>query len=184
MAEETKSGCLSARTGPQWRRLLGAYTVFYTFLGCWMAALMAIYMSTTSDTCTWNNGDNFCLGESKFHNLIDAAVTVPRAFRSLNAECKPNNCTVAGRVRVNNDWKLRELDLESLIVIRCNLVADDNVLAGLGYSANCDVPTDVRTNIEQGGGDFIGHDCRVVSLNIASRYVFAYLRRHRLAHTT
>jgi hypothetical protein len=51
---------------------IARYICSYCFLGAWMASLMAIYLSTTADTCAWSNGDNFCLGESKFHNLIDA----------------------------------------------------------------------------------------------------------------
>jgi hypothetical protein len=119
--------CANSRTKEGWAKLGGAYTIFYAFLACWMACLMAIYTSTNADTCVFRNGDNFCIGEPKFGNLIDAALVIRKSDQSVTVPCTATGCTGNVRFQINNDFKLREVPAGKSIEVTCTSTLPANV---------------------------------------------------------
>eukprot|EP00051_Salpingoeca_urceolata_P026883 m.479145 g.479145 ORF g.479145 m.479145 type:complete len:213 (-) comp21335_c0_seq1:166-804(-) len=122
----------ASRTPQEWRWLIGSYALFYLFMGCFMAIMMAIFVSTTPDTAAFRNG-NFELGDPTYSGLLLGRVSLDRP---VTAECDGTfPCTQSREIKINTQFALRELR-QSGLTITCTPRAP----AILSFS-NCALPT-------------------------------------------
>ncbi|EGD76510.1 hypothetical protein PTSG_07627 [Salpingoeca rosetta] len=131
--------CFKSRTKKQWGQIGGAYFILYTFFACWMAMHMAIYVSTTPETCTFTNGGNVCIGEPRFSRFRRS--NIRGVDESPKFECAEGTCTAAMELRMNRDFRFHQLDGD--IQVDCMLESTELNVSTISYAfSNCQIPAD------------------------------------------
>eukprot|EP00911_Craspedida_sp_UC1_P001565 UC1_evm2s1183 len=125
--------CLNSRTGFEWRRLIGAYVLFYMFL-------------LAPPQCTFRNG-NFCIGEPRILERIRGRVSQNHTQVTKTWFCASNStdCYATTTVRLNSIWDFRQL--ETGIEITCSLNSKPELTFIESYQLEDSFPPLATTNV-------------------------------------